>query len=645
MKIKLISFMLISAIVLTMIPFKNIVASELPNSTNEESEEFTPSGIAYSDIKKEIDGYIEERKEGLASVSVGVFNGQKDIFTGYYGYTDIDNKISANEESVYEWGSCSKLFTWVCVMQLYEKGLINLEADIREYLPEGFLTKIKFDKPITMLNLMNHNAGWQEIAYDIEVSDRKDIKSLKEALQYSEPTQIYEPGKVTAYSNWGAALAAYIVENVSGLDYADYVHENILKPLSMEHTSVNADFSDNEWVQKKRDALNCYSITSEGRVDYGKAISYILLYPVGSATGTLSDFMIFAKQLVANDDDECKLFQSIDTLKKMEEASDYYGDSDIARNYHGLWTMQFTDDVMGHAGNTKGCSSMLVFEPISGLGMVIMTNECAESAFTYGIPLLIYGDYSNNERVTQATITNKLNLSGALLSLRTIKKGFAKIFSTTVFMPVNKSDDSRTFKIVDGSVLKQLTDHEVLYDDGNGKTSLYYITTNKDGSYKIQGYTSDYEKQGWVYFGLRFGSVIYPLILMLILVVISIISMIVWLVRRCKGKLRITDKWCRRIYVLQLILGIAFGLLMYLSYWADEIVYTPLAITIRGLLVILCSIAFVTLGGYNMVRTIRIKMNHKEQGKGTNKYLLISIAELLLVFVVVYWQMFLYGVV
>lgn len=110
----------------------------------EEADRRTPSGIAYGDIGAAIDAYIVEREAGLASCAVSVFDASGTLHTGYYGHTDIENGVEASEESVYEWGSNSKLLVWVSVMQLYERGLIDMEADIRTYLPEGFLTKLRY---------------------------------------------------------------------------------------------------------------------------------------------------------------------------------------------------------------------------------------------------------------------------------------------------------------------------------------------------------------------------------------------------------------------------------------------------------------------------------------------------------------------
>lgn len=176
-----------------------------------EKRKSTPSGITYDLIEDQVDRYIKEREEGLAACSVAVLDGNETMFKKNYGMMDIKNNIEANEDTVYEWGSISKLLVWASVMQLHEEGKLDFDTDIEEYLPEGFLTKKKYPEKITMMHLMNHNAGWQELTYDIEVENAKDIVSLEQALHNSEPSQIFRPGEITAYSNWGSALAAFIV--------------------------------------------------------------------------------------------------------------------------------------------------------------------------------------------------------------------------------------------------------------------------------------------------------------------------------------------------------------------------------------------------------------------------------------------------
>ena len=144
--------MLVAALMLVMIIPQSVYAAE----------KLTPSGISYDGIGTEIDAYVKEYETGLVSVGTCVFDESGIIYEGYYGYSDIENEKLADEETVYDWGSTSKLLVWVSVMQLKEQEKLDFETDIREYLPEGFLTKLQYeDETITMLNLMNHYAGFQ----------------------------------------------------------------------------------------------------------------------------------------------------------------------------------------------------------------------------------------------------------------------------------------------------------------------------------------------------------------------------------------------------------------------------------------------------------------------------------------------------
>lgn len=126
-------------------------------------------------------------------------------------------------------------------MQLAEQGTIDLEADINTYLPEGFLHNRVYDTPVTMLNLMNHNAGFEESVIGMATGKEERILPLEEYLLEFQPEQVFEPGTVCAYSNWSTTLAAYVVERVSGVPYYEYVRTNIFEPLEMKDTSICAD--------------------------------------------------------------------------------------------------------------------------------------------------------------------------------------------------------------------------------------------------------------------------------------------------------------------------------------------------------------------------------------------------------------------
>ena len=361
-----------------------------PFKVSAQSGEILPSGIPYDQIGTEIEAFVKEHEATTAGMAVAVFDKDQVIYQKTFGYEDIALQRPVTADSVFEWGSVSKLVVWASVMQLWEQGKIDLEEDIRSYLPEGFLTRLKFDQPITMLHLMSHRAGFQETLVNIFTENPSAITTLEAALRDSEPPQVYQPGEFTAYSNWGSTLAAYIVERISGKPYDQYVHENFFSPLGMNTTAIKPDLSDNPEVQKRTRTMLCYDGSAK---PLAACKFYIPLYPAGMITGTLGDFLKFAQALIPSGHANTIIFKHPATLQTMLEATSYYPGGEFPRIAHGFLVQYYGVQVFGHGGNTAGQSAHLLLDPVSGSGMVLMTNQAAESVYNNEMPELIFGKF------------------------------------------------------------------------------------------------------------------------------------------------------------------------------------------------------------------------------------------------------------
>lgn len=380
------------------------------------AEQTLPSGVAKSHLEERIDAFVEEHQDTTTGMAVAVFDSADELLKKYYGYVDVENRISVKEDSVFEWGSGTKLLVWVSVMQLYEQGKLALDEDVRHYLPEGFLTNLSYDTPVTMLNLMDHNAGFQELYVDVFVTDADCYGSLGEVMRKYQPAQVYEPGTVMAYSNWGVALAGLIVEQISGKSFSEYVHENIFEPLHMEHSAVFMDLSDNEWVLQRRKELQCYTTDGELIPD---CFYYITLYPAGMCTSTLDDFERFARALLRED---AALLKDTATWEELYLPSAYFGKSDIPLNCHGFWMVPFGVRTIGHGGNTAGCSSYLLLDREDQVGAVVMTNQSNEKVYNTDMMELIFGKYERSDYTEEDEIP-----PGGFTTARTVHKGPFKI--------------------------------------------------------------------------------------------------------------------------------------------------------------------------------------------------------------------------
>ena len=395
-------------------------------------EQKLPSGTPYDQIGQKIEDYYKEHEKTSAGMATTVIDkdGQT-IYQKNFGYMDKEKKLAVDDNSVFEWGSTTKITVWVSVMQLWEEGKINLETDIKEYLPKGFLKTLKYDKPITMRDLMNHQAGFDEWMFYMGTD-----RSLEQALSQGQPAQSYEPGTTTAYSNFSTALAGYIVERVSGQKFADYVHEHIFQPLSMKHTAFLPDLSDNSYVKEKREQEKVYD--ANGKL-IGAGEFPISVYPAGRATGTFADIKKFAQALLSKK----SLFERTETWDKFYSATNTYPGTDIPINTHGLWATEFENTrTLWHGGNTAGFTTSLLLDFKSGIASVVMANQLYEQNYTAGIPTLIYG---KAHKPSQEAV--KAFESGYYRISRTMLQGpfsFMRIQNTTYLTDAQKHPELST---------------------------------------------------------------------------------------------------------------------------------------------------------------------------------------------------------
>src|SRR5579884_4536151 len=194
--------------------------------------------LTAGDLAVFLDGIVplQLQRDDIAGAAVAVVAGGKVLFERGYGYADYAKRIPVSPQTtLFRPGSISKLFTWTSVMQLVQEGKLDLDADVNQYL--DFRIPSAFGRPITLRDLMTHTPGFEEADKDLILIRPGPIPSLGAYLTAHLPRRIFPPGEIPAYSNYGAALAGYIVQRVSGERLADYIQHNIFDPLHMTGAS------------------------------------------------------------------------------------------------------------------------------------------------------------------------------------------------------------------------------------------------------------------------------------------------------------------------------------------------------------------------------------------------------------------------
>ena len=419
----------------------------------------TPSGIPFSEMESRINALVAEHL-GVTTPGVAivvVYNGEI-IFSRGYGYADIARRIPVKPETtVFELGSISKVFVWTAAMQLVEQGLLDLDADINTYLPEDARRQFAFEKPFTMRDLMNHSAGFGENLLDIfhDARTTESLMDLRAGLLLGQPAQIHEPGTIGAYSNFGSALAAYVIGHISGRNFAALERENIFIPSSMRDTLNQPDWLNNDNFLRSK----AHGHIPDGRGGFRSSIRgfeegiwvYIPMYPAGAVNGTAEDMARFIKALTPPPGESGPLFESVSTLAKLFSSSSL---DPVNRpgTYHGFMRYNGALPSFGHAGGTASFSTNFVVVPQDRFGFVVLTNTVGEMPIVAGVTHLLLGNNFDTIQATTDYLPSAREVEGRFVMARRIERNFMELLNYLAFMFNVYATDDNTIRLDVGPI-------------------------------------------------------------------------------------------------------------------------------------------------------------------------------------------------
>ena len=418
MKSRILSFLASVVVILSIISgaVAPSYASDLENTTGT-----TPSGIPFNELENYIDMYVSEHiGTTVPGAAIAVVKDGEIVFTKGYGYSDVDAQVPVNSEStIFEWGSITKIFTWTAAMQLAEKGMLDLDADIRTYLPQSFLQNWTYDQVVTMRNLMNHTAGFGDYGFDLIYENPEMVGSLEDELLKSHPEQYFEVGTASAYSNYGTALAGYIIENVSGMSYDEYLKENFYDVLGMQSTTADRKY--NVPAEMKNRKSKGYKPT--GETGYTETIwSYVGLGPAGSLNGTIGDLAQFAIALTPEDNMTTPIFKQRETLGQLLTPT-------YMMTANGFFEFDGEMQSFGHGGNTAGFTGQFAVVPEERFAVVTLTNVKGEINIGYGIQEMLIGKKEYAALDKELNLPDSKQVEGQYLSYRRFEGSFLEILS------------------------------------------------------------------------------------------------------------------------------------------------------------------------------------------------------------------------
>lgn len=318
-------------------------------------------------MQKKIDELFKlwNENEGAGGQLLVTYKGET-VLEKCYGYANIETHTPITPDTVFHVASVTKQITVMCVMILQDRGLLNVEDDVRKYIPDI----ISFPQPMKLKNMMNNISGIRDQWELLRLSGR----TMEDCLVQSDTRNIiarqtglnFEPTEKYMYSNSNFTLLATIVERLSGMTLPEFAKKNIFEPLGMEHTFIRDDF---RMLVPNR----AYSYHDDG-YNYTNGVLTFGVYGSTSLHTTCRDFTKWLWQF------KNPTLISKDTMDNVMLNRPTLLDGTVS-NYAGGVKHDFLEGhrFINHGGANAGFRTFSIIFPEDDLTIVLLAN-------TYNIP-------------------------------------------------------------------------------------------------------------------------------------------------------------------------------------------------------------------------------------------------------------------
>jgi CubicO group peptidase (beta-lactamase class C family) len=314
-----------------------------------------------AEIEKAVSSFMSANS--VPGIGAAVVLDGEPLWSAGFGMADLENSSPATSSTLFRLGSISKPITAVALLQLSERGKLDLDAPVQKYCP-AFPQK---DSPITTRELLGHLGGIRHYnpdgKGDIPENSARHFATMEESLQiFAKDPLVARPGTAFHYSTYGYTLLGCVLEGAASEKYADYVRENIFKPAGMAQTQADDFFAviphRTRWYHKDKAGL----VRNAGVLDSSYKI------PGGGLISSADDMARFEAAILAD-----RLLQRA-TRDLMWTSEKTAGGKMTG---YGLgWGLvdKFGVHILAHTGGQQGTSTAFAVVPERRAGVVVLAN-------------------------------------------------------------------------------------------------------------------------------------------------------------------------------------------------------------------------------------------------------------------------------
>ena len=324
-----------------------------------------------AELESFLDAYLAEQMDEhhIPGVVITFVKDGEVFFSKGYGYTDIERQVPFDpEQTLLTTASLGKAFTAVGVLQLNERGVIDLHEDVRPYFKD-FQLETRFDEPLTFANLLTHTDGFEARMIGVAAQTQDDLLPLGQLIHAYTPTQVYPPGEYMTYGDFAANLSGYMTQEISGQPFEQYMDNNILAPLGMTSSTFNQHLS-NEMMNRLATGYE-YQDGQQEAVPF----FYIRYAPQGGLRTTATDMNQFMLVLLNGGTYDNAQILNEKTVQMMF-TQQFAPDPKMAGITYGLFEhFENGQRVLLRDGDGVGTRSRMVLFPEQDMGFFISYNS------------------------------------------------------------------------------------------------------------------------------------------------------------------------------------------------------------------------------------------------------------------------------
>jgi CubicO group peptidase (beta-lactamase class C family) len=306
---------------------------------------------------------------GVPGVAVGVVHGDEEQYA-YHGITSVENPLPVDETTLFQFGSTGKTYTAVALLRLVEAGQVDLDAPVRTYVPELRLRDAHVAETVTVLQLLNHTAGWD--GDDFTDFGDGDDAIARYVEHMADLRQITPPGFVVSYNNASLSLAGRVIEKVTGQVYEQAIAQLVLEPLGLGDTL----FFPNDIMTRR--FVAGHRREEDGTIKVLRPWAMARSSnPMGGISATAADQVRWARfHLDLGCAADGRQLVSRELIGRMQEPTAHSPGSDLGDAVGISWLLSEIDGtkIVAHGGSTNGQYAGFVMVPEHRFAVVSLTN-------------------------------------------------------------------------------------------------------------------------------------------------------------------------------------------------------------------------------------------------------------------------------